>query len=108
MDTNNDGIVDDPLAIKSKVGRKSLGLSPEEMKERRAMQRKIRKYNKDLAERNLYVTSLVNLVLLRSAHQHTEEIIADLVRDKRWEISFKPNIAPISGSQGERLRRKKN
>lgn len=50
MDTNNDGIIDDPLATK-KVGRKPLDLTEEEWRVRRNEQRKQRENNKAVKER---------------------------------------------------------
>lgn len=108
MDINNDGVIDDPLVIKKKVGRPSLGLSDEEMKERRAIQRKLRKYSKDLKKRNIDVANLVGNILVLSLDHNAKEIVESIVRDKRWEINFNPNVTSISGFNGERLHRKKN
>lgn len=108
MDTNNDGVIDDPLVIKRKVGRPSLGLTDKEMKERRAVQRKLRKYNKDLRQRSVDVTNLVDEIVMLSIKHNAEEIIGRIVRDKRWEIKFNPDATSISGSGSERLHGKKN
>lgn len=105
MDTNRDGIIDDPIATKKKPGRKSLGLTPEEMKARRAMQRKtreeIKRYEKRKAELTLLVTTIKTL-----AETKTDEGIVDsLMRDNRWKITYNPNATAISGASGGRIRR---
>ena len=107
MDTNGDGIVDDPLATKRKGGRKPLGLTPDEMKARREAQRKLREYNKRFKKRqediNLLVATIITL-----ANENTGDDIADrLVRDKKWVIDYNPNATVISGVSGERIRRPK-
>lgn len=50
MDTNRDGIIDDPLATK-KVGRKPLNLNEAEWKDRKREQRKQRLYKTAVDER---------------------------------------------------------
>lgn len=51
MDTNRDGIIDDPLVMRKKVGRKSLGLTKNEWKERRKDQRQQRGLDKAVMDR---------------------------------------------------------
>lgn len=108
MDTNRDGIIDDPLATKTKRGRKSLGLTEEEMKERRALQRKIRLYNKRYEKRKQDVTTLALAIVALVPERGLNKVIDDLIADAKWEINYNPNATPISGHSGERLRRKKN
>ena len=50
MDTNRDGIIDDPLATK-KIGRRSLGLTEDEWKFRKNEQRKQRETDRATTER---------------------------------------------------------
>lgn len=50
MDTNRDGIIDDPLATR-KIGRRSLGLTEDEWKLRKNEQRKQRETDRAIAER---------------------------------------------------------
>lgn len=57
MDTNNDGIIDDPLATK-KLGRKSLGLNEDQWKRRKNEQRKQRLYNSAVDERYRMIIAL--------------------------------------------------
>ena len=108
MDTNRDGIIDDPLATKAKRGRKSLGLTKEEMKKRRALQRKIRLYNKRYEKRKQDVTTLVLAIAALAPERGLNKVIEDLITDAKWEINYNPEARPISGYSGERLRRKKN
>lgn len=108
MDTNRDGIIDDPLATKKKVGRKSLGLTPDEMKKRRALQRKIRLYNKRYEKRKQDVTMLALVIVASIQERELKEVISAIVQDPKWEISYNPNATPISGHSGERICRKKN
>lgn len=107
MDTNNDGIVDDPLATKKRPGRKSLGLTPEEMKARKAAQRKIREYNKRYKKRQQDIALLVATIFtLADKNMAGDEIVDKIVKSKAWDISFNPNALQISGTSGERIRRR--
>ena len=68
MDTNNDGIIDDPLATK-KLGRKSLGLNEDQWKHRKNEQRKQRLYNSAVDERYQTIAMLgVNIIDAYTKH----------------------------------------
>jgi hypothetical protein len=60
MDTNRDGIIDDPLATKKKVGRKPLGYTEEEMRAHREMLRKNRVQTKRFEKREADITRCVD------------------------------------------------
>ena len=108
MDTNRDGIIDDPLVTKKKCGRKSLGLTPEEMKAHREVLRKARRDKKRAAERKAAFDSLVTDVIYSQAcGLSKDEIVETLTRDKRYTLSYQDGATSISGFKGGRLKRQR-
>lgn len=106
MDNNRDGIIDDPLATKKKVGRKSLGLTPDEMKLHRETLRKARREKKRETERKEAFEALVTEInYLHMNGLAKEEIVEALTRNKKFAIDYESNANAISGFIGGRLKR---
>lgn len=106
MDTNRDGIIDDPLATRKKVGRKSLGLTPEEMKAHREVLRRARRTKKREEERRAAFEALVAEVNYLHMNGLTKEAIVDsLTRNKKFAISYQSDASSLSGYTGKRLKR---
>ena len=109
MDNNRDGIIDDPIATKKKVGRKSLGLTPDEMKLHREALRRARRAKKREAEREEAFEALVTEVnYLHMNGLAKEEIVKSLAKNKKFAISYQPNANVLSGFKGDRIRRERN
>lgn len=105
MDTNGDGIIDDLLAVK-KRGRKSLGLSKEEMKVRRELQRKARVAKKREEKRKQDIERLVSEVkYLELLGKNKDEIVISLYKDAKLAIGYNDNRTSISGTGGGRVKR---
>ena len=105
MDTNGDGIVDDLLAEK-KRGRKSLGLTKEEMKIRREMQRRARVIKRREEKRKKDIERLVSEVkYLELNGKNKDEIVMSLFKDAQLAIGYNDNRTSISGIGGGRVKR---
>lgn len=88
-----------------KVGRKPLGLTPEEWKVRRELQRKARVAMKREAELRALYTALITTIEQMQLHNlTTDEIIAELMKQDAYIIKSKP-VESIAGYNGERLKR---
>lgn len=103
MDTNRDGIIDDPLATK-KRGRKPLGLTPDEMKARREEQRQARVAKKRDDKRWKDIEELViEISYLRLMGKTNREIGESLFNDRTLTVSYNKNL--LAGYKGGRLHR---
>ena len=125
MDTNGDGVIDDPLATKKKPGRKSLGLNAEEMKAHREVLRKRRLDARRQAEKKELLETLVWDIAntydmnkqeafskFKDADDAEDELtrlmnnyIDSLTKDRT--LIIKQNQKGIAGYNGERLQRKR-
>lgn len=124
MDTNRDGIIDDPLATPHKRGRKSLGLTPEETRARREAQRKERVAKEKRMAKQAVLSELVKDTLDRYEMYIKEALIRFEDEDEREEflngkmrgwvnkltddnslIIKRTEASPLAGFNGERLRR---
>lgn len=127
MDTNRDGIIDDSLATKKKVGRKSLGLTSDEMKEHRKVLRLIREENKKRAGKRNLIEQLVWLIADRHAElvneslatksdpddaeawliDRMQKLIDELTDDETLVVKRSKAAKSLAGYGGERLRRRR-
>ena len=107
MDTTGDGIVDDFLAVKKKRGRKSLGLTPDEMKAHREVLRKMRVAKKKEEEkRNAVRAFIFVLESLRKQGFSLSDIAEEFVARPNFEIKFNEHATMLSGVEGGRLKRR--
>lgn len=128
MDTNGDGMVNDFLATpKKRPGRKSLGLTPEEMKKHRKVLRVIRESNKKRAEKRDLIEQIVWLIADRHAElvkeslttnsdpdeaeawliDRMQKLIDELTDDETLVVKRSTIAKSPAGYGGERLRRRR-
>lgn len=93
------------------MGRKSLGLTHEEMRIHRELLRKAREATKRENKRRLaFATIMTKIELEQLRGKTTDEIIAELMKDQTIEVKVIATPEPsqtLAGYKGERLRRKK-
>lgn len=107
MDTTGDGIIDDFLVEKKKRGRKSLGLTKEEMKTHREALRKIRVAKKREEDKRKAVQKFIYVTeTLRRRGFSLVDIAEQFVVDPHFEIKFNENASIFSGREGSRIKRK--
>lgn len=93
------------------MGRKSLGLTHEEMRIHRELLRKAREVTKRENKRRLaFTTIMMKIELEQLRGKTTDEIIAELMKDQTIEVKIIATPEPsqtLAGYKGERLKRKK-
>lgn len=86
MDTNRDGIIDDPLATR-KVGRKSLGLTEDQWKRRRNEQRKQRENNKAVMDRYRTIVA-IGCDIIQTYEEYKQECARLSIDDEKDRVDY--------------------
>lgn len=88
-------------------GKKSLGLSPEEMKQRREMLRRARVQKKREAARESAVSLLVSDIIFQlETGKEKEKIIKSVLNNPKYQIKYNPYVTPLSGVSSGRVKRR--